>query len=76
MICLGSRVNKGTKEFTKVDLDYVMEAGKMAKKHEVPDVMLISSVGASSKSWFTYMKVKGQAEEGLKQLDLPRLTIL
>ncbi len=30
MICLGSRVNRGTKEFTKVDFDYVMEAGKMA----------------------------------------------
>jgi uncharacterized protein YbjT (DUF2867 family) len=48
----------------------------MADKHKVPHVMLISSVGASHTSWFTYMKVKGMAEDMLKLLPLKSLTIL
>ena len=76
-ICLGTTIKKAkTKEaFRKVDYDYVVEAGKMAKSADVENLLVISAMGADSSSKFFYSRVKGDMEETLKQLKLNSLHI-
>lgn len=76
-ICLGTTIKKAkSKEaFRKVDYDYVVEAGKLAKAANVENVLVISAIGADSKSSFFYSRVKGDMEEILKQLKLNSLHI-
>ncbi|MGE7602874.1 NAD-dependent epimerase/dehydratase family protein [Peribacillus sp. NPDC097675] len=76
-ICLGTTIKKAkTKEaFRKVDYDYVIEAGKLAKVVNVDNLLVISAMGADVKSKFFYSRVKGEMEETLKQLKLNSLHI-
>lgn len=76
-ICLGTTIKKAkTKEaFRKVDYEYVVEAGKLANAAKVENVLVISAMGADSKSKFFYSRVKGEMEETLKQLELNSLHI-
>ena len=76
-ICLGTTIKKAkTKEaFRKVDYDYVVEAGKLAKSAGVRNLLVISAMGADSSSKFFYSRVKGDMEETLKQLKLNSLHI-
>ena len=76
-ICLGTTIKKAkTKEaFRKVDYDYVVEAGKLAKSAGVRNLLVISAMGADSSSKFFYSRVKGEMEETLKQLKLNSLHI-
>lgn len=69
-LCLGTTMAKaGSKEaFYKVDFTYAEQAAKMAADNGVHQLLLVSSVGASSESLFFYSKVKGQLEEAVQQL--------
>ncbi|KWW17358.1 MULTISPECIES: NAD-dependent epimerase/dehydratase family protein [Peribacillus] len=69
-ICLGTTIKKAkSKEaFRKVDYTYVMEAAKMAKSCDVEKLLVITAMGANSKSAFFYSRVKGDVEGGLQQL--------
>jgi len=74
--CLGTTRGKAGKEgFIKVDHDYVLEAAKLLKTANCPDFHLLTSKGSNSDSWFLYPETKGKAEEAVKQLEFPRLTI-
>jgi len=74
--CLGTTTGeKGTAHFKKIDHDLVMQFANISKEAHVPHFSLVSSVGASSGSLFTYMQVKGQVEDECKQLGFSRLTI-
>ncbi|MGZ9817811.1 NAD(P)H-binding protein [Peribacillus simplex] len=71
-ICLGTTIKKAkTKEaFRKVDYDYVIEAAKMAKTSNVEKLLVITAMGANSKSKFFYSRVKGDVEGTLQHLEL------
>ncbi|WP_286184796.1 NAD(P)H-binding protein [Bacillus sp. SD075] len=71
-ICLGTTIKKAkTKEaFHKVDYGYVIEAAKMAKTSHVEKLLVITAMGANSKSKFFYSRVKGDVERTLKHLEL------
>ncbi|MGM7634352.1 oxidoreductase [Bacillus sp. Hm123] len=75
--CLGTTIKKAkTKEaFQKVDLDYPLRLAKLAKKHQVSQFLVISSMGASVKSPFFYSRVKGELEQQLQALELNGLHI-
>lgn len=75
--CLGTTIKKaGTKEaFRKVDYGYPLEAAKLAKEKGAEKYLIISAMGANSKSLFFYNQVKGQLEEHLRKLELPSLHI-
>jgi uncharacterized protein YbjT (DUF2867 family) len=77
-ICLGTTMKKaGSKEeFRKVDYEYVVQIGKWAKNNKVERLAVISSIGASSRSKNYYLKAKGDMEDFLAGLNLPRLVIL
>lgn len=71
-ICLGTTIKKAkSKEaFRKVDYDYVIEAAKMAKTANAEKLLVITAMGANSKSKFFYSRVKGDVEGTLKYLEL------
>ncbi|ASS96926.1 NAD(P)H-binding protein [Peribacillus simplex] len=71
-ICLGTTIKKAkTKEaFRKVDYDYLIEAAKMVKTSNVEKLLVITAMGANSKSKFFYSRVKGDVEGTLQHLEL------
>lgn len=75
--CLGTTIKKAkSKEaFRKVDYDYPIEAAKLAIKGNAEKFLIVSAMGAESKSRFFYNRVKGDVEKSLKTLHLPSLHI-
>lgn len=71
-ICLGTTIKKAkSKEaFCKVDFEYVIEAAKVAKTSNVEKLLVITAMGANSKSKFFYSRVKGDVEGALQQLEM------
>jgi len=74
---LGTTIKKAkTKEnFRKVDYDYVLSLGKKAKQWNSEKLLIVSSLGATTKSAIFYNRVKGEIENALKQLELSHLFI-
>jgi uncharacterized protein YbjT (DUF2867 family) len=67
----------GSKEaFYHVDHDLVVDFATKAKKVGVQTFVLVSSVGADSKSSTYYLKVKGETENDLKEIGFNSLLIL
>jgi uncharacterized protein YbjT (DUF2867 family) len=75
--CLGTTIkNAKTKEkFRRVDFDYVLELAKKSKEWNVSKFLVISALGANTKSGIFYNRVKGEMENALQNLDLPHLFI-
>ncbi|MEY9867505.1 uncharacterized protein YbjT (DUF2867 family) [Peribacillus sp. B2I2] len=71
-ICLGTTIKnaKSKEAFRKVDYNYVIEAAKMAKASDVEKLLVITAMGADSKSKFFYSRVKGDVEGTLQHLEL------
>jgi uncharacterized protein YbjT (DUF2867 family) len=59
-----------------VDFTYPYEVAKKAAAAGVRHCVRVSSLGASARSPFFYLRIKGELEEALKGLNFPRLTIL
>ncbi|WP_295787774.1 NAD(P)H-binding protein [uncultured Veillonella sp.] len=76
--CLGTtRKAAGSKELQwKVDYAYQFQVAQMAKQQGVTHYILVSSVGADSGSSFFYLRMKGQLEEAIKQLNFTKTTIV
>jgi len=60
----------------KVDFTYQYIAADIASKNGVPNYVLISSAGASSKSKAFYMNMKGQLEDEVQLLPFNVISIL
>lgn len=77
-ICLGTTMKTaGSKAaFEKVDYQYPLELGRLAKKHGARSVLLISAMGADPASFIYYNKIKGRTEHDLSVLELESLHIL
>lgn len=75
---LGTTIKKAkTKEnFRKVDFDYVLQFATLAKQHGLSSFTIVSAMGAHPKSMFFYSRVKGQIEQALLELQLPRLYVI
>ena len=67
---LGSTIKKaGSKdEFMKIDHDLTLEISRIAKEEGCRTMILISSMGANSKSKIFYSRVKGLLEESLEEV--------
>ncbi len=76
-ICLGTTIKKaGSKEkFRKVDVDYCFSIAEAASKAEVPNLSIITSIGADSESNNFYLKCKGEIEEMISSLCFKSLSI-
>ncbi len=73
--CLGSRVGNGEEEFRKVDYTYVLNSALLCEKFNIPHFSHVSSAGTSSKSCLLYLRVKGELEEKLKTVNVPKISV-
>jgi uncharacterized protein YbjT (DUF2867 family) len=73
--CLGTTIRKAGSEeaFRKVDYEYPLALARKAASAGARRYMLVSSVGADSKSGTFYLRVKGELEEALKALPFEAL---
>jgi uncharacterized protein YbjT (DUF2867 family) len=61
--------------FRRVDHDYVVELGRLALRLDARCFLLVSSYGADAKALSFYQRVKGETEDHLAALGLPRLLV-
>lgn len=76
--CIGTTIKKAGSEaaFKSIDLDLVLHFATKAKSMGCKQFILVSSIGADSKSSFFYLKVKGELEEELAKLNFESTLIL
>ena len=76
-ICLGSTIKKAGSQqaFRKVDFEYSLEFAKIARNMGVKKISLVSSVGANCNSKNFYLRVKGELEEAINNLDYDQINI-
>ena len=76
--CIGTtRKNTPDKnEYIKVEYNIPVEVAKIAKENSINSFTYISSMGANPSASGLYLKNKGQAEEALKKLNFPKLSIM
>ena len=69
--CLGTTIKTAGSQvaFKKVDYTYPTEFAKIEKQNNVSTFCLQSSLGADSKSTNFYLKVKGETEDFIRQLN-------
>lgn len=75
--CLGTTIKKaGSPEaFYKVDFTYPHEIAKLAAQNGVQQFLIVTALGADSRSSIFYNRVKGEIETALGKLPLPGLQI-
>lgn len=79
VICtLGTTMRKaGTRQaFRKVDHDYPLLVGVLARRQGAEAYVLNSAMGADPHSWFIYSKVKGEVERELVGCGYPSFTVV
>jgi uncharacterized protein YbjT (DUF2867 family) len=78
LCCLGTTIRQaGSQEaFRRVDIDYVLAFARAAKAAGASRFVMVSSVGADSRSRNFYLRVKGEAEEALEGMGFASLDIL
>jgi uncharacterized protein YbjT (DUF2867 family) len=76
--CLGTTMRTaGSKEaFYKVDHTYPVAFGKLGYENGIKQYLLVSSLGANSRSSNFYLKVKGETEDELQKTGFRSLIIL
>lgn len=62
--------------FRTVDYEYPLAFAKLGRRHGCKHFLVVSALGANTKSRVFYNRVKGELEEALKALSYPRLTIV
>ena len=74
---LGTTIKKaGSKDFQyKIDFTYQYEAAKDASENGVKKYLLVSSMGANSKSSNFYLQMKGSLNEKVQQLNFNQIFI-
>lgn len=70
------KAGKSETDFRAVDQHLVLACAKAAKDAGMRQVIAISSVGADAMAKNFYLKVKGETEQGLGRIGVPRLDVL
>jgi uncharacterized protein YbjT (DUF2867 family) len=75
--CLGTTRRKAGSPaaFRAVDFDATLTAARLAAEQGALSFVLISSVGANPSSIFLYPRVKGEVEQSIVALSIPRVVI-
>lgn len=75
---LGTTIKKAKTEanFYKIDHDYVIQSADYAAQKKVKRYVVVSSIGANTKSPFSYQRVKGEMENDLSKADIPSIFVL
>ena len=59
----------------QIDYNYQHDVAQAASENGVASLLLVSSVGSSSKSPFFYPKIKGQLEDAVSQMNFKQVHI-
>ncbi|KAM3918208.1 oxidoreductase HTATIP2 isoform 2-T2 [Leptodactylus fuscus] len=74
--CLGTtKAKSGEAGFIRVDHDYVLKSAQLAKAGGCQHFNLESSKGADKESSFLYLRVKGEVEAEVEEIEFDRLSI-
>lgn len=75
--CLGTTMSKaGTKDvFKKIDYQYPVSFARIAKDNGIQHYLIVSSVGANSKSSVFYLKTKGECEDAICKIGFQSVSI-
>lgn len=75
--CLGTTIKKaGThNNFKKVDYEYILSTSKLGLSRGATKMLVVSALGANSKSTIFYNRVKGEMEEALMSLNFESVHI-
>lgn len=71
-----AKAGKDEAAFRAVDQNLVLACGRAAKAAGIRQMIAVSSVGADPMAKNFYLKVKGETEQALGKLGIPRLDIL
>ena len=63
------------KNFVNIDFNYIKKIAEFAKNCGANSIGLISAIGANTKSFNTYLKVKGDVEEKIKLIGYKKIII-
>ena len=71
--CLGTTIRKAGSEeaFRRVDYDYPLALGRLAKAAGAGTFLMVSALGADPKSAVFYNRVKGEVEQAIAAIGLP-----
>ncbi len=77
-LCLGTTIRDAGSEaaFRRVDLEYTVEAARLAAASGARTALLVSSVGADADSSFFYPRIKGEAEAAVAALPFETVHLL
>ena len=70
-----SKVNGDNKEYRKIDFDIIYNIAKACKENKVENFLFVSSSGANSNSNSFYLKLKGEIEKSVLDLNLKSTSI-
>jgi uncharacterized protein YbjT (DUF2867 family) len=75
--CLGSTKQKtpDQNEYRKIDHDYPLQLGEIAKRDNIAQYHLVSASSANTSSSIFYSRLKGETENDLIKIKLPSLHI-
>lgn len=75
--CIGTTKKKtpDSKSYRRIDLEYPLTIAKIGLENGAKQFHIVSSIGANSKSKNSYLKLKGELEDGLKSLKIRSLHI-
>lgn len=76
-VTLGTTIKKaGSQEaFRRVDYDYCLLAGKTAEVTGAKVFSLVTAIGSDAKSSIFYNRVKGELEDAVSQLNIPKIRV-
>ncbi len=76
--CLGTtiKVAGSRAAFRRIDLDYVAQVARAARREGATRLAVVSAMGANSRSSVFYNRVKGDMETVVRALDFASLTIV
>ena len=70
-----SKVNGDNKEYRKIDFDIIYNIARACKENKVENFLFVSSSGANSNSNSFYLKLKGEIEKSVLDLNLKSTSI-
>ena len=76
--CLGTTIKAAGSQadFRKVDLDYVVESARLARRAGASGLVVVSAVGANAKSNVFYNRTKGEMEAAAASLGFDSVVIV
>jgi uncharacterized protein YbjT (DUF2867 family) len=68
--CLGTTIEQAGSQaqFRTVDYTYVVELARLALRHRASQFLVVTAVGADSRSRLFYSRVKGEVDEAVRRL--------